>query len=60
VKHAYIYRGLTYDQIKNHEKAIEDYTEAIKEDPNNGLTYYNRGVVYNYLEQYDEAINDYS
>lgn len=41
-------------------KEIEEYTEKIKEEPNNSIYYNNRGRAYRELENYEEAIKDYN
>jgi tetratricopeptide (TPR) repeat protein len=41
-----------------HDKAIADYTEAIRLDPKNALAYYHRGVAYGNKGEHDKAIAD--
>jgi len=41
------------------DKAISDYTEAIRLNPNNAEIYYNRGVGYGEKGDYDRTIADY-
>ena len=48
-------------------KEIKEYTQKIKEEPDNAIYYYNRGNTYknlgdyqNAIENYDKAIQDYS
>lgn len=57
----YLYRGQTYDQQGQHERAVADYTEAIKLQPQK-VEYYNRRASTNdaWLEKYDAAIADYT
>ncbi len=43
---AYNNRGIVYRSHGQHERAIEDYNEAIRLDPQNPLPYTNRGVAY--------------
>lgn len=38
--------------------AIADYTEAIRRDPSNMMTYHNRGYAYNLKEDYRAAERD--
>ena len=45
---------------KQYDKAIADYTEAIRLKPDYADAHYNRGNAYYYLQQYDEAVADYS
>jgi len=51
----YINRGNAYFNLKQYERAIEDYTEAIHLKPEYALAYYSRGVSYSYLGQYQRA-----
>ena len=44
----------------NYDKAIADYTEAIRLDPKFAEAYYNRGVAYENKGEYDKAIADYT
>jgi len=53
-------RGNKHYEIKNYNKAIEEYSEAIRLDPNNAKAYANRGFAYQMKSQYDKAFNDYS
>ena len=39
-------RGSAYDSKKDWDKAIADYTSAIRLDPKDAQTYYNRGIAY--------------
>lgn len=36
--------------IKNYEKAIYDFSEVIKLNPNNSEAYFNRGKIYIYVK----------
>ncbi len=42
----YIKRGNAYSYIGEYDKAIADYTEAIKLNPNDVDAYYTRGKLY--------------
>ena len=57
---AYNYRGWSYHRLGQNDKAIEDFTQAIKLDPDFARAYNNRGVIYNDLQQYDKAIPDFT
>ncbi|MBA2393532.1 MAG: tetratricopeptide repeat protein [Ktedonobacteraceae bacterium] len=57
---AYYNRGVTYDNLKEHERAMVDYTEAIRLDPTYAFAYYNRGLAYTTLEDYEAALKDYT
>ncbi len=43
---AYNNPGIAYRSLGQHERAIEDYNEAIRLNPQNPLPYTNRGVAY--------------
>jgi len=44
----------------DYDKAIADYTQAIRINPNNYVTYDDRGTAYYYKKDYDKAIADYT
>ena len=56
--------GLDFYKRKDYDRAISEYTEAIKLDPNNDFAnasvYYYRGLAYRYKKEYDEAIRDFN
>ncbi|MFR3654289.1 MAG: tetratricopeptide repeat protein [Megamonas funiformis] len=57
---AYIVRGDAYFTNKDYIEALQDYTTAIEQQPNNAEIYYKRGLTYNYLKDfYPTAINDF-
>src|SRR5579875_1944089 len=56
----YYNRGIEYDQKGDHDRAIADYSEAIRLRPNYPVAFYNRGVVYGEKGDDDRAIADYS
>ena len=63
---AYANRGLSYANLGQHQRAIEDYDEAIRLDPGLAPAYGNRGVAYYDLgshpvdpSQFQRAIEDY-
>ncbi|MFO1099717.1 MAG: tetratricopeptide repeat protein [Xanthobacteraceae bacterium] len=56
---AYNNRGWSYSQKDDHDRAIADYDEAIRLDPNNALALVNRGWSYERKGEYDRAIADY-
>ena len=49
---AYLNKALAHDMLGEYEKAIEDYTKAIENDP----TYFNRAFCYYQLGEYEKAI----
>ena len=56
---AFYSSGLTYYYDGQYERAIQDYDEAIRLDPQFAGTYNNRGVAYKALGQHERAIQDY-
>jgi tetratricopeptide (TPR) repeat protein len=59
-KAAYNNRGNAYYAKKDSDRAIADYTEAIRLDPKYALAYSNRGTAYKAKGDYDRAIADYT
>jgi tetratricopeptide (TPR) repeat protein len=57
---AFFNRGEAYDETAEFNKAIADYSEAIRLRPDHELAFSNRGVAYAGLKQYDKAIADFS
>lgn len=56
---AYSNRGDAYSVLGQHQRAIQDYQEAIRLDSQDGpRVYYNRGGAYLNLGQYGQAIED--
>ena len=43
----------------NHDRAIADFSEAIRVDPNSALAYYCRGMAYGKKGNLDKEIEDY-
>jgi tetratricopeptide (TPR) repeat protein len=56
----YYERGMSLYNQSNYDAAIQEFTEAIRIDPNYALAYYNRGNSYRYKNDYDRAIADYT
>ena len=56
----YISRGNAYSYIGEYDKAIADYSEAIKLKTNYAKAYYNRGNAYRDKVDFDKAISDYT
>lgn len=56
----YYRRGHLYNYLGQYEKAIEDYTQAIRIKPDYADAYFLRGNAYYNLHQYGKAIEDYS
>ena len=57
---AYFDSGLVFLNRKEYDKAIGDFTEAIRLDRNYTLAYFNRGLAYDYRGNYDKAVSDYN
>ncbi len=56
---AFTNRGLAYKRIGQWDKAIADYSEAIRLKPDDAQIFNNRGNVHYYKGQWDRAIEDY-
>jgi tetratricopeptide (TPR) repeat protein len=52
-------RGVAYRVKGDHERAVQDYGQAIKLNAKFAAAYINRGVAYDYKGDYDRAIADY-
>ncbi|PIV63894.1 MAG: hypothetical protein COS11_05020, partial [bacterium (Candidatus Ratteibacteria) CG01_land_8_20_14_3_00_40_19] len=50
--------GLAYYYKGEYDKAISEYTRAIKINPDYALAYNNRGNAYYYKKEYDKAWDD--
>lgn len=53
-------RGICYRLLGNFDKAIEDFTAAIEEDPRYAFPYYSRGWCYELTGRDDLALEDYN
>jgi tetratricopeptide (TPR) repeat protein len=53
-------RGTAYDDKGDYDRAIQDYTEAIRLNPNAASAYYGRGYAYKKKGDYDRAIQDFN
>ena len=56
----YIKRGDAYRAENNYDRAIAEYSQAIKIDPTSVLSYFNRGIAFGAMKNYDRAIADYN
>ena len=56
----YSKRGDNYFTEKNFERAIEDFSETIKLEPDNPFAYYKRGLSYTNKKEFDLAIADFN
>ena len=53
-------KGIEYYKKGEYQKAIYEFTESIRNNPNISQTYNNRGNVYDILGQFENAIKDYN
>ena len=51
---------VAYLAKKQYDKAIEDFSEAIRLDPGHAISFMRRGNAYKARQEHDKAINDYS
>jgi tetratricopeptide (TPR) repeat protein len=51
---------VSYNEIKQYDKAIKDLNRAIQLNPNYALAYNNRGNAYYALNKFEKAMDDYS
>jgi tetratricopeptide (TPR) repeat protein len=52
-------RGVAYKHKGQHDRALQDYEQAIRLNPSNANAYNNRGVIYRIKGEYGHAIADY-
>ncbi len=52
--------GVAYEQKKDFDKAIAEYSKALEINPQYALAYNNRGYTYYLMKEYDKAIVDLS
>jgi tetratricopeptide (TPR) repeat protein len=57
---AYYRSGIEYYKKGDYDRAIADFSQAIRLDPNYAFAYYNRGVTYKTKGDADRAIEDYT
>jgi tetratricopeptide (TPR) repeat protein len=53
-------RGDDYKRKREYDRALEDFDEAIRLNPNFAAALISRGVVYGHKGQYDHACEDYN
>jgi tetratricopeptide (TPR) repeat protein len=56
---AYLMRGIAYDGKKDDDRAIADYSEAIRINPNYAVAYSNRGNLLQARGRREDAIADF-
>lgn len=52
-------RGLGYQNLGEHDRAIRDFDESIRLDPKNFFAYFNRAASYSANGEYDRALRDF-
>jgi tetratricopeptide (TPR) repeat protein len=57
---AFIDRGNAHSLNKEYDKAIEDYSEAIRLDPNNAAAFFGRGNIYAAKRDCQKSIDDFT
>jgi tetratricopeptide (TPR) repeat protein len=57
---AYVGRGLAWQSKGDRDRAMADFTDAIRLDPDNSLAYSNRGILWREKQDIDRAIADFS
>ncbi|HVO95553.1 MAG TPA: tetratricopeptide repeat protein [Terriglobales bacterium] len=55
----YFHRGIAYAELRQYQRAIQDYNEAIRLKASDVLAHDSRGVAYVGPGQYERAIEDY-
>jgi len=55
----YNHRGMAYFAMSSYQRALKDFANAIKYDPNSDQGYANRGLCYRVLKKYDRALKDF-
>jgi len=56
----YNHRGLVYFTLSEYEKAIDDFSTAIRMVPKDTRVYTNRGLAYRMLKRYDDSLKDFN
>lgn len=56
----YLHRGVLLFDLSEWQRALDDFTQAIKHDPYNAKAYNNRGLVYDHLSNDQAALNDFN
>ena len=57
---AYLNRGICYEFLMDHEKAITDFNMVLLLNSKNALAYYNRGLIFKNTNQLNMAIEDFT
>ena len=54
----YYSRGISYAELGDHQKAIDDYSKAIEVDPQYAIAYCNRALSHAKLNNHQQAIDN--
>jgi tetratricopeptide (TPR) repeat protein len=57
---AYRARGKARAEKRNYDLAIEDFSEALRRNPDHPQMYYSRGLMWSHKKEHDRAIADYT
>jgi tetratricopeptide (TPR) repeat protein len=57
---AYTGRAVAYSGMRDYQRAVEDYGNAVSRDPSFVAAFNNRGVVYTALADYERALSDFN
>mmetsp|Transcript_56726 Transcript_56726/g.164540 ORF Transcript_56726/g.164540 Transcript_56726/m.164540 type:complete len:697 (-) Transcript_56726:61-2151(-) len=53
-------RGRCFKELKQYQRALDDFSICIRFDPENARHYHQRGLCYRKLERVEEALKDYN
>jgi tetratricopeptide (TPR) repeat protein len=53
-------RARALEREGKHEEALEVFSQAVREEPNNAIAYVDRGVLLSVIGRYDESVADYT
>ena len=58
---AYCNRGIAYSDLKEYERAIQDFDKTVELNPNYAKAYFNRGIVCieSKVKKYEQALQDF-
>ncbi len=56
----YNHRGMAFFAMGNHQRALKDFSSAIKYDPENDRGFANRGLCYRVMKKLDRALQDFN
>ena len=56
----YNHRGMAYFAMGNYQRALKDFANSIKYDPESDQGYANRGLCYRLMNKHDRALKDFA